>query len=113
MQRLIGLAIFSVVFFTAVNVNAAELKGNFQTQVTAGTIIQTNSGTRNTNQLAIGSITGKSSKARGNVYRNAKIGAVIRANNGAFNKNEAAIESLPDNIEINRDSIRERLQPSE
>lgn len=96
MKRLIGLAIFSIIFTTALNVHAAEAKGKVTTQVKTGAVIQANKGALNKNELAMGSITGKSTKVQGRVSSSSKVGAVIQANKGALNKNEAAIGSITD-----------------
>lgn len=82
MQRLIGLAVFSVIFFSAVTLHAAEVKGQLHTEVKTAAEVQTSDAALNNNQLAMGG--------------HAKLGTVIQANKGALNKNEAAIASITD-----------------
>ena len=95
MKKLISAAVISSVAFVA-GANAAEVKGKVDTNVKAGAIIQANQGALNKNELAVGSVTGKSTKVQGKVESNVKVGAVIQANKGALNKNEAAIGSVTD-----------------
>lgn len=93
---IVSTVIASVFTLGMTSAQAADVKGDVDTNVKAGVILQSNKGIANKNELNLGSVTGKSTDVGGDVKARVKTGAVIQTNTGIANKNEVNIGSVTD-----------------
>ncbi|GAA3965564.1 hypothetical protein [Allohahella marinimesophila] len=73
---------------------SAEVKGDVNTKVSTGVIIQKNTGIANRNEASIGSVSGKDTTISGSVSTTVSTGAVIQTNSGIASKNKVNIGSV-------------------
>lgn len=84
----------SVLAFAATGAHAAKVTGNVNTKVKVKNVQQKAVGLANKNEMAVGSITGKSTKIGGNVKINVKAKNIKQKAVGLANKNEMSIGSI-------------------
>ena len=97
MKSLLTASLVALTLFAGMqSAQAADVGGDVRTNVKAGIVLQTNKGIANTNEAALGSVTGKSTDIGGNFRSNVKTLGVIQSNKGIANKNEVNIGSVTD-----------------
>ena len=96
MKKVIALTIVtSALVMGMQSASAASVKGDVDTNVKVGAVIQKNTGIANKNEAHVGSVAGKS-RIGGDFKSRVKVGAIIQKNTGIANKNEVTLGSVTD-----------------
>ena len=75
--------------------SAADVRGDVDTNVKVGAVIQKNTGIANKNEAHVGSVVGRS-RIGGDFKSRVMVGAIIQNNTGIANKNEVTLGSVTD-----------------
>lgn len=92
-MKLVNFSLLASAVIFAGNVFAAEVKGNVDTNVKVGAVVQSAQGIANKQKANLGSVSGNA-KVGGNFKSNVKAGAVIQSAQGIANQQEANLGSV-------------------
>ncbi len=90
------ILVTSALALASTGVHAAKVSGNVDTKVKVKNVQQKAVGLANKNEMAVGSITGKSTNIGGNVKIKVKAKNIKQKAVGLANKNEMALGSITD-----------------